>query len=217
MNKLPPETKPAAEKKSSQAPAPAKICFRLPSHTPPLLQRPVGAGFIFAIVIGVIILRGWLIEGVIVDGNSMYPTLHNGQRLLVVQKHYNSDRLPRRGDIVVLRDPQEKSIVVKRVIALPGEYLIMFDRQVRIDDKYPEDNRRAMENAKPISEPYAHGEKPTYLMGRLPSGTVWVLGDNRDDSADSRVYGPVPLSDIRGRAVYSFWPPKIIPRSAKPK
>jgi len=161
------------------------------------LQKPVGASFILTIVIGVLILRGWVIEGVIVDGESMHPTLRNGQRLLVVQKHYNSDRLPRRGDIVVLRDPQKKSVVVKRVIALPGEFLVMNGQQVLIDNQA-------------LNEPYVKGEKSTYLMGRLPRGMVWVLGDNRDNSVDSRIYGPVPLSDIRGRALFSIWPPRAI-------
>jgi signal peptidase I len=183
---------------------PAKLCFRLPGRTPSVLRKPVGASFILAIVIGVIILRGWLIEGVIVDGDSMYSTLHNGQRLLVLQKHYNSDRRPRRGDIVVLRDPQEKSMVVKRVIALPSDNLVMNGTQVLINNEL-------------LEEPYAHGKQTAYLMGRLPRGTVWVLGDNRDNSIDSRVYGPVPLSDIRGRAIFSFWPLHTIARQSKLK
>jgi signal peptidase I len=195
----------------SQAPAgagatksPTELCFRLPRHTPSVLQRPVGASFIFAIILGVILLRGWVIEGIIVDGDSMYPTLHNGQRLLVLQKHYNSDRLPKRGDIIVLRDPQAKTIVVKRLIALPGDFLVMNGTQVEVDHE-------------PLAEPYAHGRLSTFLQGTLPRGLVWVLGDNRDDSIDSRVYGPVPLSDIRGRALFSIWPPKAISRKAKLK
>jgi len=124
----------------------------------------------------------------------MEPTLREGERLLVLKKNYSSSHLPSRGEIIIFPDPQEGGIVVKRVIALPGEHLTMFGTQVFI-------------NGKLLSEPYARGRQPTYLMGTLPKGKMWVLGDNRDNSADSRVYGPIELGSVRGRAVLVMWPP----------
>ncbi|NIM05742.1 MAG: signal peptidase I, partial [Armatimonadetes bacterium] len=88
-------------------------------------RRPVGPGMIIAIVIGVVVVRGWLIEGAIVTGGSMEPTLHSGERLLVLKCRYSDARLPSRGDIVIFPDPQEMGIAVKRVIGLPEEKIVI--------------------------------------------------------------------------------------------
>jgi signal peptidase I len=177
----------------------------------PFFQRPVGAPMIIAIIIGVIIVRGWLMEGVIVRGESMEPTLRNNERLIVAKKHYSEKHPPARGDIVVFPDPADGGIVVKRVIGLPGETLTFLNRTIAIDGK-------------PLSEPYAHAESPymidslrelslsTALRLQVPPDSIFVMGDNRDNSTDSRDFGPVKLDKVRGRAVLVLWP--LPPRTA---
>jgi signal peptidase I len=160
-----------------------------------ILQRPVGPGMIIAIILGVIILRGWLMEGLIVDGKSMEPTLRDKERLIVLKKHYSNDNPPARGDIVILPAPGDGDVVVKRVVGLPGEAIMIVGSQVSI-------------NGKPLNEPYAHSEhisRPLFLQ--IPAGSVFVMGDNRDNSDDSRDFGPIDVQTIRGRAAFVMWPP----------
>lgn len=157
-------------------------------------QRRVGPGLVIVIILGVVILRGWFIEGVIVGGTSMAPTLHDGERLLVLKKVYSPGYLPARGTIVIFEDPLEGGIAVKRVIAKPGELLGVYGTQVYVDGHK-------------LIEPYAQVSTPELVQGIVPQGTVWLMGDNRANSSDSRQYGPVRLSAIRGKAVLVMWPP----------
>jgi len=177
-----------------------------PQKKPSGLRRPVGPGMIIAIIIGVVLVRGWLMEGVIVGGNSMEPTLKDGEWLLALKCRYGPSHLPARGDIVIFPDPQEGVIVVKRVIALPEEEVIVYGAEVAI-------------NGRLLQEPYAQGAEQYSVPERVvvPKESIWVMGDNRDDSVDSRTYGPVKLSSIRGRPVLVMWPfpPRLIPRAQR--
>jgi signal peptidase I len=90
---------------------------------------------------------------------------------------------------------------VKRVIAVEGHTVDLKDGQVLIDGV-------------PASEPYTYG-KPSEpqsfpLPVTIPAGYVWVMGDNRTDSGDSRTFGPIPVTSIHGRAVFTYWPPADI-------
>jgi signal peptidase I len=173
---------------------------------PHFLHRPIGPVMIIAIIIGVILVRGWVIEGVIVDGDSMDPTLRSGERLLVIKKHFSKDYLPERGSVVIFPDPQDGGILVKRVIGLPGEAIVGVGNHIYI-------------NRMLLTEPYAyysdlHGD---YGATVIPQGKVWVLGDNRNNSTDSRTFGPVALDSIRGYAFLRMWPlpPASIPGRVK--
>jgi len=159
----------------------------------PFWRRRVGPGLIALIILGVVVLRGWFIEGVVVDGESMAPTIHSGARLLALKKEYTPEHPPKRGEIVTFLEPNTDSIAVKRVIAKPGEIVGIFGTEVFI-------NRRR------LTEPYAQGRRAHLLQVRVPEGSVWLMGDNRDNSTDSRRYGPVSLSAIRGEAVLELWP-----------
>lgn len=126
----------------------------------------------------------------------MEPSLHDGERLLVDKVTYRF-REPRRGEIVVFgypKDPRRKFI--KRIIGLPGDVVEIRNRQLYI-------------NGTPIQEEYIRG--PMYQpFGpfTVPEGTVWVLGDNRNNSEDSRFadVGAVPMERIVGRALLIYWP-----------
>lgn len=125
---------------------------------------------------------------------SMEPALYEGQRLLV-DKLSHRFHPPRRGDIVVFRlAGRGREALVKRVIGLPGETLAIRGGQVYVDGRA-------------LPEPYLKRRASGDLAEvKVPAGTVFVLGDNRALSNDSRYFGPVPYGAIVGRACLRFWP-----------
>jgi len=135
------------------------------------------------------------IQSSIVLGSSMEPNFETGQRLIVNKVIYRFDGL-NRGDVVILRPPSNSSVdYIKRVIALPGETVEIKDRLVYIDGE-------------PLSESYI-SDPPHYTMKpvEVPQGYCFVLGDNRNSSSDSHIWGPLPLDNIEGKAWLSIWPP----------
>jgi signal peptidase I len=146
-----------------------------------------------AIVIAVLI-NLFLAQATRVYGSSMEPNLYTDQRLVVEKVSYRL-HAPRRGDVVVLRMPERgPELLIKRVIALPGETIEVRDGQVYI-------------NGESLEEPYVSQRtsgKSTPVT--VPEGHVFVMGDNRGASNDSRSFGPVALERIVGRAWVSYWP-----------
>jgi signal peptidase I len=130
-----------------------------------------------------------------VDGQSMEPTLHTDERLVVEKLTYRLHG-PKRFDIVVIRVPsQGDELLIKRVIGLPGDTVEIRDGVVYI-------------NGDPLDEPFV---VQTTYPGRdakviVPPLHVFVMGDNRTHSNDSRSFGPVPIDSIVGRAWVSYWP-----------
>lgn len=140
----------------------------------------------------------WLVNSVIgryrIDGSSMNPTLFNGQYLLINNFSYYLDE-PERGDIIVFRHPNQDLNLIKRVIGLPG-------------DKVEVDNQQVIVNGEVLEEPYIQ-EEPTYAGAwEVPPDTLFVLGDNRNNSSDSHTWQFLPQENILGRAVIVYWPPK---------
>jgi signal peptidase I len=131
-----------------------------------------------------------------VDGQSMEPNLHTDQRLVVEKVSYRFHG-PRRFDIVVLKLPdQGEELLIKRVVGLPGETVEIRDGRVYI-------------NSEALDEPFTAEETRSrrYEKITVPPLHVFVMGDNRNRSNDSRSFGPVPIDDIVGRAWLSYWPP----------
>ena len=141
-----------------------------------------------------LVINLFLAQATQVYGQSMEPNLHHSQRLVVEKISYHFHG-PRRGDVVVLRSPQQNSeLLIKRVIGLPGEKVEIHDGLVYIDGV-------------PLAEPYlTHGTAGYQAPIVVPPLHVYVLGDNRNFSNDSRSFGPVPLENIVGRAWLSYWP-----------
>ena len=147
-----------------------------------------------------------------VDGTSMVPTLMNGEYILVdkISYRFHGD-LPARGDIIVFKYPQDTSRdFIKRVIGLPGD---------RIAIKLVGGTYHTFVNGKMLNEPYINPKAPsdtaypadcasakTCTPHVVPPGTLFVMGDNRNFSYDSRMWGDLPKSDIIGRALISYWP-----------
>jgi signal peptidase I len=148
-----------------------------------------------------IFLRIFIAEPRFIPSNSMEPTLHVGDRLLVDKV---STRLhpPHMGDIIVFQPPPQlqeygyrgDQAFIKRVIATPGETVTVTDHQVWVDGA-------------PLQERYTL-EPPDYLMGSItvPPGGLFVMGDNRNDSNDSHVWGILPQDNVIGIARFRFWP-----------
>jgi signal peptidase I len=132
-----------------------------------------------------------------VEGQSMEPNLHTNQRLVVEKVSYRFHG-PQRFDVVVIKVPsQGDELLIKRIVGLPGETVEIHDGQVYI-------------NGVLLDEPFTSEQtRPgRYARITVPPLHVFVLGDNRNHSNDSRSFGPVPIENIVGRAWISYWPPE---------
>ncbi|HWF17720.1 MAG TPA: signal peptidase I [Verrucomicrobiae bacterium] len=132
-----------------------------------------------------------LVRSVKVVGVSMFPTLHEGSTYLLDRRAFNS-RDPEHGDIVVIRDPGDHGLAVKRIIAVSGESIYFKDGNVFV-------------NGKKLDEPYLPSHTPTFTYAKAKAQFItcgqdqyFVLGDNRELSVDSRAYGTVSRQGILG-------------------
>ncbi len=141
-----------------------------------------------------LLVRAFVLESFLVIGYSMEPTLHNGERLFVNKLVYRI-REPQRGDIVVFRYPFNPSRdFIKRVVAVAGETVEIREGRVFVDGRF-------------LMEPYVQSQDfATHPAVLVPPGHVYVLGDNRRNSEDSRVFGPFPTRYVKGRAFLLYWP-----------
>lgn len=142
----------------------------------------------------IVILRTFVFELLIIAGDSMNPTLVHGDRILVYKLAYRS-REPDRGDIVAFK--MGLKTIVKRVASAPGDVF-----EVRDDGLYC--NGKAF-----ASNPNPHNPRRRhYGPIEVRDGHVFVVGDNRALSVDSRDFGTIPYQDIIGKAVFRYFPPK---------
>jgi signal peptidase I len=124
---------------------------------------------------------------------SMEPTLMPGEILLVNKLEYRLGEIER-GDIVTFHYPLDPSLdYVKRVIGLPGDSIIVQDSKVLVNDQI-------------LFEPYISAPPEYEGAWEVPEGNIFVLGDNRNPSADSHVWGFVPLENLIGKAFAVYWP-----------
>ena len=137
----------------------------------------------------------------IVDGPSMLPNFQNGQRILVNKAVYRFFHEPERGDVIILRPPNNPhGDYIKRIIGLPGESVEIKEGIVYI---HTTDGQVV-----PLDEPYiAETAKDPFNGETIPENEYFVLGDNRINSADSRNNWTVPGQNIIGKAWLTAWPP----------
>lgn len=153
---------------------------------------------IFWAFILALLLRAFVFEPFYIPSASMEPTLYPNDRILVSKLDYLFSP-PGRGDVIVFKYPMDPSVdYIKRIIALPGEKIEIKNGVVFI-------------NGKALEEDYIM-QHQGYDFGPLqvPQGMYFVMGDNRNDSADSRYWGPLAENLIIGEAKLIYWPPSRI-------
>jgi signal peptidase I len=150
---------------------------------------------VFAIVTP---FRYFVAQPFIVSGASMEPTFDAHEYLVIDQWSYRREK-PERGDVVVFKYPLDPSTYfIKRIVGLPGETVYIEGGSVRV----------ALPNETPtdLVEPYRHGDMAEDSTIALASDEYFVLGDNRDASSDSRVWGPLQEKYILGRPILRLFP-----------
>lgn len=159
-------------------------------------RRRAGLPIAIGIVVALLGTMIFVAEPIRTSSVSMMPTIADGSEL-VVNKIAYSGSAPERNDIVLISMPgAEEDLLVKRVVALGGDVIGMEDGVLVL-------------NGIPLDEPWV--DQPSidgnyFGPVQVPEGHVWVLGDNRAESIDSRAFGPVSLDDIVGRADMRLWP-----------
>lgn len=155
--------------------------------------------WIVSIVVAVALamfIRTFIVELYVVDGPSMRPTLESEERL-VVNKFIYRFRPPEKGEVLVFQYPRDPSRdFIKRVIATPGDTIEIREGRVLVNDQL-------------LTEDYIlEKTRSEYPKSTVPEGRIFVMGDNRNNSEDSRFadVGFVPYDLIKGKAILVFWP-----------
>jgi signal peptidase I len=152
----------------------------------------------FVLVFGFV--RPFVVEAFWIPSASMVPTLKYGDRVLVNKFIYRFTE-PQRGDIIVFKSVEgDDQDLIKRVVGVPGDEIAVRGGKLFV-------------NGVPQKEPYVNKKYPDrsfYAPTTVPKDHVFAMGDNRANSQDSRVFGPVPEKNIEGEAFLRFWPPDRI-------
>lgn len=173
--------------------------------------REWGPVLIAAVVIA-LFTRLVLVQAYHIPSLSMAPTLDEGDRVIVNRLSYNFGEIER-GQVIVFNkppnQPSDANDLIKRVIGLPGETIQFRDGQVYVDDLLVQEPYLAQQNStrtRSLSIPGCAQETPSPELCTVPEGYVFVMGDNRVNSQDSRVFGPVSVDTVVGRAFVRVWP-----------
>jgi signal peptidase I len=149
----------------------------------------------FVLVFGFV--RPFVVEAFWIPSASMVPTLKYGDRVLVNKFIYRFTE-PERGDVVVFKSVQDdQQDLIKRVVGVPGDKISVRGGRLFVNDELQR-------------EPYVNKKMPDRSFAApttVPQNHIFVMGDNRANSQDSRVFGPVPKENIEGEAFLRFWPP----------
>lgn len=143
------------------------------------------------IIVVVVLLKMYVMTPVRVNGDSMYPTLHNNDVMILDKLSYKNKGI-KRFDIVVIREGEES--IIKRVIGLPGDLIEYKNNYLYVNGKF-------------VEEKFKHKKTLDYeSVKKVPEGMYFVLGDNRLNSTDSRILGFIPKQDVLGHATYTIFP-----------
>ena len=179
----------------------SRIIVKRASQIPPVVRRSIVETLdacIFAAVLSLVIIT-FVVQAFYIPSGSMEPTLMINDRILVAKFLYRFEPVAR-GDVIVFRYPlNPQRDFVKRVLGLPGNRVRLNEGVVYIDDT------RVSETGYTIKPDFGN-----YGPVTVPPNQYFVLGDNRNNSEDSRFFGYVPRANIIGRAVFIYWPPPRI-------
>ena len=152
----------------------------------------------FALVFGFV--RPFVVEAFYIPSESMVPTLEVGDRIFVNKFVYRFSE-PERGDIVVFKNVEGgQEELIKRIVGVPGDEVTVRNGVLFVNEERWE-------------EPYVNNQSldgSSFGSMTVPEGKVFVMGDNRANSRDSRFFGPIPVEDVEGEAFVVFWPPSHI-------
>jgi signal peptidase I len=151
---------------------------------------------LLAVVLVFGFIRPFVVKSFWIPSESMVPTLEVGDRIFVNRFIYRFIE-PERGDIVVFGSLETDDELIKRVVAVPGDRVRVRNGKLRVNGDFPDE---------PFAVPMAFPDGSDFGPTRVPKGEVFVMGDNRPNSHDSRFYGPVPIEDIEGKAFFMYWP-----------
>lgn len=147
---------------------------------------------VIAVALGLLIVN-FVIQPTKVFGQSMESTLHEGDRVLLEKISQKLNRLSR-GDVVAFKSPTDKRIFIKRIIGVEGDKIEIKDEKVYV-------------NGKELHEDYVKDGKTNGSINTVvPKHQLFVMGDNRQNSFDSRAFGCINISSIKGRALFLFYP-----------
>lgn len=193
------QARPGSSVPAPPPPAPVSRRRRTPSGTRNAVEWIV---VVVGAVVVALLVKTFLVQAFRIPSESMDPTLQVGDRVLVNKLSYRLHDV-NRGDVVVFTRPEnlpegpdQPDDLIKRVVGLPGETVQAKDGKVYVDGR-------------PLDEPYLPAGTRTENLEnpvKVPAGEVLVLGDNRSNSADGRVFGPIPEDTIIGRAFVIVWP-----------
>lgn len=180
-------------------------CRRTISYMTPSRSAVVKDYIRFALIALIIVvpIRWFVAQPFFVRGESMVPTFHNNEYLIVDQLTYRFEE-PKRGDVIIMRYPKDEStFFIKRIIGLPNETIELQGLHVIV--------RQTGKESITLDEPYIETERTrnefkSYTLG---PDEYFVMGDNRYASSDSRSWGNLPRKDIVGRALFRMFPPKM--------
>ncbi|WP_307738545.1 signal peptidase I [uncultured Parolsenella sp.] len=172
----------------------------------PVLDVLEVAILVIVALVAALLIRTFVAEPFVIPSASMSDTLNVGDRLVGEKLTYRASS-PKVGDIVTFVDPDNsEQILIKRVIATEGQVVDLENGKVVVDGTV-------------LDEPYTDGKPSEPLPAHspelpsgisypytVPAGHIWVMGDNRTNSQDSRYFGAVPVSSVTSRAVFVFWP-----------
>ena len=160
------------------------------------------ANSIIVALVLTLIIRTYVVQAFKIPSGSMRPTLMEGDKLFVNKFVYRFNR-PERGDIVVFKYPQDpKKDFIKRLVAFEGESVEIRDGKIIVDGK-------PLDEAGPFGKFYYYNHDPyggPNEKVKVPENTYYVLGDNSANSTDSRFWGFVPEKNMKGRAIFRWWP-----------
>ena len=169
---------------------------------------------LFMAILLALFIRTFVVQAFKIPSGSMLPTLQIGDHLLVnkfiygiripvVGKRVFAFRTPEQGDVIVFIYPQDPTKdFIKRVVAVPGDRVEVIDKKLYVDGKAIDDPYGSYD---PVAPRSIRSPRDNFGPFVVPEGHVFVMGDNRDHSHDSRFWGPVPIDDILGKAFILYW------------
>ncbi len=177
---------------------PQKNLFgQIGEHVVDFIQTLVVFGAIFALI------YLFVAQPHKVSGSSMYPTFHDGDYILTDKLSYRLG-FPKQGDVIVLQNPRDESQdFIKRIIAVPGDLIIVQNGQVYLNGRLLKENY--LPNGT-ITHPGAFFMEGTAV--KAGPDQYFVMGDNRNHSSDSREWGPVTKKEIVGKTFFRYFPPQ---------